>query len=57
MASIDIIQIYFDGEIEAAIDSYSLGHKTKSRRQSFKNELTMQYGTTASTLIQKTLGS
>ncbi len=45
MTSIDSIQIYSDGEIEAAMDRYSLGHKTKSRRESLKTQLTMQYGT------------
>ena len=45
MASIDSMQIYSYGKMEAAVDRYSLGHKTESRRESFKNELTVQYGT------------
>ncbi len=45
MAPIDSVQIYSNDEIEAAADRYSLGHRTKSKRESSKNELTVQYGT------------
>ncbi len=38
-------QIYSDGEMEAGMDRRSSGHKTKSKSESFKNELTIQYGT------------
>ena len=45
MSPISSVQIYSDDEIEAGADRYSLGHRTKTKRESSKNELTVEYGT------------
>ena len=45
MSPITSLQIYSDDEIEATADRSSFGGRTKTKRESSKNELTVQYGT------------
>ena len=45
MSPITSVQIYSDDEIEATADRSSFGGRTKTKRESSKNKLTVQYGT------------